>query len=331
MLIPSVLTFIPVNLTVSKRVVKPTFKAPVLILTMVPNRTMRIVCSIINFIFFHFYYLATRADTCTTVAKNHGITLDQFYDMNPSINRGACDNLLTGGIYCVKQVQKKIAKNIASLNTSPTSLPRKTKVSKAHTHKKKKYSKKRKSSTKKRKSSTKSKKTTKTTSTKKKTTTKKTTTKKATTKKATTKKTTTTTTKRGTSTTTTTKPKTTTQRATTTKKEEDPKPTGSSDKRKLLQKGSDFTYYWIAHPDDYSHKGKDITVKTCDGDSIGTVSEEYADALVMEGTGIVGNKVINLGGCSCSSYRCFMEVDKKEDPYGLTGKYLTYLYCINFD
>lgn len=79
------------------------------------------------------------------------------------------------------------------------------------------------------------------------------------------------------------------------------------------------TYYWIAHPDDYDHGGKSVTVKTCDGDSLGTVSEKYADALVMEGTGVVGNKVINLGGCSCSDYKCFMEVDKKEDPYGLTS------------
>jgi hypothetical protein len=259
--------------------------------------------------------------------------------MNPSVNRGACDNLLTGGTYCVKQVKKKIVQNVASLKTSTTSSPRKTKPSKAHTHKKKKYSKKRKPSRKNRKSTTT---TTKKSTTTKKTTTKKTTTKKTTTKKTTTKKTTTTTTTKRRTTTATTKPRTTTrrtttttttttakpttttttttQRATTTKKEEAPKPTGSSDKRKLLQKGADFTYYWIAHPEDYSHTGKDVTVRTCDGDSIGTVSEQYADALVMEGTGVLGNKVVNLGGCSCSNYKCFMEVDKKEDPYGLTGK-----------
>ncbi|KAI9273892.1 hypothetical protein EDC94DRAFT_510246 [Helicostylum pulchrum] len=93
----------------------------------------------------------------------------------------------------------------------------------------------------------------------------------------------------------------------------------SSDKRKLLQKNSALTYYWIAHPDDYDSDGKSIDVKTCDGKSLGTVPQSYADALVMEGTGIIGNKVINLGGCTCHDYKCFMEVDKKEDPYGLTS------------
>lgn len=220
--------------------------------------------------------------------------------MNPSVNKGACDNLLTGGNYCVKQVKKKIVKNVVGLKTSTNSSPGRTKVSK-----KRKSSKKRKATT--TRGFTKKITTSKKAIPKKTTTTKKTTTKRTTTsKKTTTKKTTTIT--------------TTTKKATTTTKKESPTSTSSSEKRKLLQKGSDLTYYWIAHPDDYDHKGKDVTVKTCDGKSLGTVSEEYADALVMEGTGIIDDKVINLGGCTCSNYKCFMEVDKKEDPFGLTGK-----------
>ncbi|CAO3629287.1 unnamed protein product [Cunninghamella echinulata] len=41
----------------------------------------------------------------------------------------------------------------------------------------------------------------------------------------------------------------------------------------------------------------------------------------MEGSGVVtSSKIVNLGGCSCSSdYECFMELDSDEEPYGLTS------------
>ncbi|KAI8883341.1 carbohydrate-binding module family 50 protein [Backusella circina FSU 941] len=164
-------------------------------------------------------YFVKDSDTCITVTKAHGITLDQFYDMNPSVNRGSCDNLLTGGTYCIKEESK------AALNKGITH--KAAKVSKNSIDKK--------------------------------------------------------------------------------------------EKRKLLQKNADLTYYWIAHPEEYSTSGKKVAIKDCDGKKIASVSEDYADALVMEGTGVVGNGIVNLGGCSCSNYECFMEVDKKEDPYGLTS------------
>lgn len=88
--------------------------------------------------------------------------------------------------------------------------------------------------------------------------------------------------------------------------------------RKKLQSSSAFTYYWIAQPTDYSG-GKKVAVKTCSGSTIGSVGENYADALVMEGTGVVGSKIVNLGGCTCSGYKCFELVDKKSDPFGLTS------------
>ncbi|CAO3642488.1 unnamed protein product [Mucor hiemalis] len=297
-------------------------------------------------------YFVKDADTCITVAKQHNITLDQFYDMNPSVNRGSCDNLLTGGNYCIKEQpqltlnNKVVANKAAKKKTSAisTKVSRSTKHYKSHTKKrtsrrtsatttstkktasiKKKYVKK----TTLKKTSTK-----KSTTTTKKTTTKKTTTKKPTTTTTTTKKSITTTTKKPTTTTTTTTKKPTTTTTTTTKTtttstkttttSKEPQASSSSDKRKLLQKNSALTYYWIAHPDDGDHGGKDVTVKTCDGKALGTVPSEYADALVMEGTGVLGNKIVNLGGCSCSNYKCFMEVDKKEDPYGLTCKSTLY-------
>lgn len=104
----------------------------------------------------------------------------------------------------------------------------------------------------------------------------------------------------------------------TTKKKTSTKKTTKKETRKKIQSGSDFTYYWIAQQSDYSG-GKSVAVKTCGGSTIGKVGENYADALVMEGTGIVGSKIVNLGGCSCSGYKCFELVDKSSDPYGLTS------------
>ncbi|KAG0170559.1 hypothetical protein DFQ28_001955 [Apophysomyces sp. BC1034] len=92
----------------------------------------------------------------------------------------------------------------------------------------------------------------------------------------------------------------------------------STEKRRKIQSSAAFTYYWIAKPSNYKG-GKTVAVKTCGGKTIGNVNEKYADALVMEGTGVVGNKIVNLGSCSCTNYKCFEEVSKKDDPYGLTA------------
>ncbi|KAG1463599.1 hypothetical protein G6F46_003024 [Rhizopus delemar] len=102
------------------------------------------------------------------------------------------------------------------------------------------------------------------------------------------------------------------------KKKTTKKTTSKKETRKKLQSQSAFTYYWIAQPDDYK-SGKDVSVKTCSGKKIASVSEDYADALVMEGTGVVGSKIVNLGGCTCSNYKCFELVDRESDPYGLTS------------
>lgn len=95
----------------------------------------------------------------------------------------------------------------------------------------------------------------------------------------------------------------------------------STEKRKAIHHNIPMTYYWIAMPEDYKQSGKQVSIKTCDGKTLGRTSVEYADALVMEGTGLLDDKVVNLGPCSCTNYNCFMEVDKKEDPYGLTCKW----------
>lgn len=102
------------------------------------------------------------------------------------------------------------------------------------------------------------------------------------------------------------------------KKSSSKKSSSSKESRKKLQSQAAFTYYWIAQPNDYK-SGKKVAVKTCKGETIGSVSASYADALVMEGTGVVGSKIVNLGGCTCNNFKCFELVNRKDDPYGLTS------------
>lgn len=170
--------------------------------------------------------LATNSDNCVNLAKSYGLTLDQFYDLNPSID-SSCSNLNTGSHYCVKA-------NDGTTATTTTTTAASTATSKVSVKSAKKSSK------------------------------------------------------------------------------------DTTEVRKKLQTGSDFTYYWIAQEDDYDN-GSKVAVKTCSGSTIGHVSEDYADALVMEGTGVVGSKIINLGACDCNGYKCFELVNKHTDPYGLTS------------
>ncbi|KAI7859090.1 hypothetical protein BDC45DRAFT_432604 [Circinella umbellata] len=168
------------------------------------------------------YHTVVSSDSCVSVAKKYGISLNEFYNMNPKVHRGSCDNLDDGKSYCV-------AKGGSSSGKS------KKKTSSGKSKKK---------------------------------------------------------TSNGSS--------------------------GGSDKRKKIQSKAAFTYYWIAQAED-NPGGKKVAIKTCAGKTIAKVNENYADALVMEGTGVVNNKIVNLGGCSCSNYKCFEEINRSEEPYGITA------------
>jgi hypothetical protein len=179
-------------------------------------------------------FVATSSDTCEKLAKSNGISLNTFYELNPKVHRGSCDNIDNGKSYCVKAGSS----NDDDVSGKVTKLGAKVSDKKSD------------------------------------------------------------------------------------KKSNKKRPSTSSDKkekRKLLQSNTAFTYYWIATPDSYKSGGKSVTIKTCSGKSLGKVPENYGDALVMEGTGVLGSKIVNLGGCSCSNYKCFEEVDKHDDPYGLTA------------
>ncbi|KAL1928863.1 hypothetical protein VTP01DRAFT_2649 [Rhizomucor pusillus] len=182
----------------------------------------------------------TSSDTCQKLAKEYGLSLDEFYDLNPSINRGSCDNLIDGKKVCVSggsssdddDEDSNVSVKITALSASA---------------KKSKKSSSKKSSSKKSSSSS-----------------------------------------------------------------------SGTEKRKKLQSSAAFTYYWIAQADDYTG-GKKVPIKTCSGKTIAKVNANYADALVMEGTGIVGNDIVNLGGCSCNNYKCFETIDRSDEPYGITA------------
>ncbi|KAG2183295.1 hypothetical protein INT43_006300 [Umbelopsis isabellina] len=210
----------------------------------------------------------TDSDTCISVAKKYGISLNDFYAWNPKVHKGSCDNLDTGKSYCVAvsgsekstkssdTAKKHAAKTKAASKAQPKALVAKPEETKKEPMAEPEA-----------------------------------------------------------------KPEVASHDNSNESHEVTPavkslKP--AKEHRKLLQKSSAFTYYWIAHSKDYKG-GKMVEVKTCAGNTIAKVQQSYADALVMEGTGQVGNKVINLGGCSCNGYKCFEILDNKSDPYGLTA------------
>ncbi|KAI8379235.1 uncharacterized protein BYT42DRAFT_568148 [Radiomyces spectabilis] len=254
-------------------------------------------------------------DTCVKLAKAYNISLEEFYKLNPRVNRGACDNLKVANSYCVA-AGKSAHSNKAQLLQKPSGAADKNddKNTEDKTPSKSKASASGKTGT------------GKPTTTRTSTTTTKTTTSKSTT----TTTTTTTTTQRPTTTKRSSTKTTTTRRKTSSAKpspppssskyaEDEVTSSSSKEQRRRIQKDVALTYYWIAHPEDYPSGGKSVQIKTCGGETIATVSQNYADALVMEGSGVAGSKMVNLGGCSCVNYRCFMELDKNEDPYGLTA------------
>lgn len=185
----------------------------------------------------------TNSDTCISVAKKYGLSLNEFYNLNSQVHRGSCDNLDTGKYYCVASGGSNDKSSSKETSKKDDKKDDDDDVSKKVTNM---ASKTKKSSKSKSKSSSK------------------------------------------------------------------------SEKRKKLQSKAAFTYYWIAQQSDYKG-GSKVAIKTCGGKTIAKVNENYADALVMEGTGVVGNKIVNLGGCSCNAYKCFEEINRSEEPYGITG------------
>ncbi|KAG2218189.1 hypothetical protein INT45_006824 [Circinella minor] len=179
------------------------------------------------------------SDSCVSVAKKYGISLNEFYNMNPKVHRGSCDNLDDGKSYCV-------AKGGSSSGKSKKTSSGKSKKKTSNVSSKVKHL------------------------------------------------------------------------AGKTKSSGNKGSSGGSDKRKKIQSKAAFTYYWIAQAED-NPGGKKVAIKTCAGKTIAKVNENYADALVMEGTGVVNNKIVNLGGCSCSNYKCFEEINRSEEPYGITA------------
>ncbi|KAL1923087.1 uncharacterized protein VTP21DRAFT_9463 [Calcarisporiella thermophila] len=82
------------------------------------------------------------------------------------------------------------------------------------------------------------------------------------------------------------------------------------------------TYYWLVHQKEKTKKtGKIVKLATCGGKSIAKVTKSFAEALAMEGSGILGNGLlVNYGNCKCDDdFECFELVNNKKFPYGQTS------------
>lgn len=303
---------------------------------LVNDQCVKRICflTLTNFYLFEKFGAVVSGDTCKKVAKQYGISLSKFYEMNEPINEGSCNNLKIGRSYCVSMesktkektsvkvqkvkgkedekeskkqeskekeekeaTEKKQEEKDDKLKESITNLASKISID-VDDDKKQQGKKESDSSKSSEKEEEEDKKETSSSSEDKKEATK---------------------TDDGWIKEESPAPKPEEKEE---EKEEEEKQPPKKEQRKMINSNVDMTYYWIAQPQDYTKGGKTVSIKTCSGKTIGKTNQEYADALVMEGTGLLGDKIVNLGACSCSGgYSCFMEIDKKEDPFGLTCKH----------
>lgn len=84
----------------------------------------------------------------------------------------------------------------------------------------------------------------------------------------------------------------------------------------------DLTYYWVAYEGDYSCDAPDTVIGTCSGETIATVCLDFAEAARLEGTArLTDERIINIGGCSCSGgFNCFMLLDTETYPWGMGNR-----------
>ncbi|RUP48712.1 hypothetical protein BC936DRAFT_144122 [Jimgerdemannia flammicorona] len=82
------------------------------------------------------------------------------------------------------------------------------------------------------------------------------------------------------------------------------------------------TFYWRATSSDYPG-GPRVSIATCDGKTIAKVNKNFADNLVMEGSGRLHNGVlVNTGACNCApgKYNCFVVLDRKHFKWGQSAR-----------
>ncbi|KAJ1973985.1 hypothetical protein H4R33_006879 [Dimargaris cristalligena] len=85
-------------------------------------------------------------------------------------------------------------------------------------------------------------------------------------------------------------------------------PTGAPDHIEPIgtSRRVELTYYWIAvqHETDVGT----VTLGTCDGKRLASVTKAFADQVNMEGSAkLLDGKFINKASCPCSNYMCFKE------------------------
>jgi hypothetical protein len=92
--------------------------------------------------------------------------------------------------------------------------------------------------------------------------------------------------------------------------------------------GTKVTYYYVAYEKDYPTGGKQ-TLASCSGTTLATTGTKFAQAIAVEGTGVLrNNNVLNFGSCISGSKQCkkvrgkYSCFDKVSAPLGSNGNAL---------
>ncbi|KAJ1976785.1 hypothetical protein H4R35_002560 [Dimargaris xerosporica] len=72
-----------------------------------------------------------------------------------------------------------------------------------------------------------------------------------------------------------------------------------------------FTYYWDKDASEESGASGSVPLKDCDGKTLGTASQKFAEEVRMEGFGVLSDGAkVGLGGCDCNGgFACFQKTD----------------------
>ena len=83
----------------------------------------------------------------------------------------------------------------------------------------------------------------------------------------------------------------------------------------------DLTYYWVSYEGDFAGSA-DTDIGDCSGAVLATVTNEFARALRLEGSGrLLDGRMLNIGGCSCGSgFFCFAVLDPALFPWGMGSR-----------
>lgn len=91
----------------------------------------------------------------------------------------------------------------------------------------------------------------------------------------------------------------------------------SSSYEAVISSNSIVTFYWTLDQNDFTGV-LNTQLKTCQGQTLATVELAFAQAIRIEGSGLLRDgRLINLGNCGCGGgFSCFMEIDTSITRWG---------------